>query len=90
MIKIIDKKSSGKTSRLLLLAKENKGIIVCSNPQAMRYKAKQYGFEDIQVISYEDFIKFNYPEYTYYIDEIDKLLWTICPTSAGYTISLED
>ena len=39
MYRIIDKRSSGKTSRLMLLAKENNGIIVCRNPKAMEEKA---------------------------------------------------
>lgn len=39
MYRIIDKKCSGKTSRLLLLAKENNGIVVCKDPQKMRDKA---------------------------------------------------
>lgn len=35
MYRIIDGRASGKTSRLLLLAKENNGIVVCANPSAM-------------------------------------------------------
>ena len=32
MYKIIDKRGTGKTLRLMLLAKENNGIVVCSSP----------------------------------------------------------
>ena len=35
MYRIIDNRSSGKTSRLMLLAKENNAAIACSNPSAM-------------------------------------------------------
>jgi len=39
MIRIIDEQGSGKTSRLMLVAKEQDAIFVCSNPKAMEYKA---------------------------------------------------
>ena len=39
MIRIIDERGSGKTSRLMLLAKENNATFVCSNPSAMKVKA---------------------------------------------------
>jgi hypothetical protein len=32
MYRIIDGRGTGKTSRLMLLAKENNGVIVCANP----------------------------------------------------------
>ena len=35
MYRIIDNRGTGKTSRLLLLAKENNGIIVCKRPDIM-------------------------------------------------------
>ena len=43
MFRIIDSRSSGKTSRLMLLAKETNSAIACSNPSAMRQKAYSYG-----------------------------------------------
>ena len=43
MYRIIDNRSSGKTSRLMLLAKETGSIIACMNPSAMRQKAYAYG-----------------------------------------------
>ena len=51
MYKIIDERSSGKTSRLMLLAKENNGVIVCHAPQAMQEKAYGYGITGIDFIS---------------------------------------
>ena len=41
MYRIIDKRGTGKTSRLMLLAKEENAIIACSNPDAMRIKAER-------------------------------------------------
>mgnify|MGYP003464479803 CR=1 FL=1 len=43
MYRIIDERGSGKTSRLMLLAKETGGVIVCSNPKGMAEKARAYG-----------------------------------------------
>ena len=39
MFRIIDGRSSGKTGRLMLLAKEKNAAIACSNPSALRSKA---------------------------------------------------
>ena len=57
MYRIIDGRGTGKTSRLLLLAKENNGIVVCAYPEWMREKAYAYGLTGIDFISYTDFIK---------------------------------
>ena len=43
MNRIVDRRCTGKTSRLMLLAKENNGIIVCQNPTALREKANSLG-----------------------------------------------
>jgi len=39
LYQIIDKRGSGKTGRLMLLAQERDGYLVCSNPEAMMVKA---------------------------------------------------
>lgn len=57
MYRIIDGRGTGKTSRLLLLAKENDGIVVCAWPNAMREKSHRYGITGVEFMSYEDFIK---------------------------------
>lgn len=56
MYRIIDKRGTGKTSRLILLAKEKNAIIACSNPDAMRIKSEGYGIIGIDFISYYDYI----------------------------------
>lgn len=86
MYRIIDKKCSGKTSRLLLLAKENNGIVVCKDPQKMRDKAYGYGITGINFISYKEFFH-NHPTQPCYIDEIDLFLNSINMNVDGYTIS---
>jgi hypothetical protein len=90
MYRIIDNRATGKTSRLMLLAKENDGIIVCKDPKAMRDKAYRYGIVGIDFISYSEFEfthRFNKPVF---IDEIDLLLAQKNREIQGYTISNED
>ena len=56
MYRIIDKRGTGKTSRLMLLAKEENAIIACSNPNAMKIKAEGYGIIGLNFISYYDYV----------------------------------
>lgn len=91
MYKIIDERSSGKTSRLMLLAKENNGIIVCRAPQAMQEKAYGYGITGIDFISYEKYLYTDDYDLSkpIYIDEIEQFLQIIDDAIEGYTLSLE-
>ena len=78
----------------MLLAKENNATFVCIDPRAMRYKAKAYGIEGINFISYGDFIN-HYREYQhqkYVIDEIERFIhdaYFYGNELIGYTLSLE-
>ena len=76
MIRIIDEPSSGKTSRLMLLAKENNATFVCGNPNAMKVKAQAYGLADINFISYHDFVT-TYDEGNFVIDELELFVKSI-------------
>lgn len=90
MNRIIDGRSTGKTSRLMLLAKENNGIIVCQNPTALREKAYAYGIVGVDYMSYADFIEFIITTRTHgpiYIDELDKFLYCLSNNIQGYSIS---
>ena len=90
MYRIIDNRATGKTSRLMLLAKENDGIIVCKDPRAMQEKAYRYGITGIDFISYSAF-DFNYRyNKPVFIDEIDMLLQHKNREIQGYTLSNED
>ena len=89
MYRIIDGRGTGKTSRLLLLAKENDGIVVCKDPNIMRDKAYRYGITGINFISYREFFH-SHPNKPCYIDEIDLFLKSINLNVDGYTISNED
>lgn len=86
MYRIIDKSGTGKTSKLMLLAKENNADFVCSNPHAMEYKAKKYGIEGINFISYKDFA--DYGSEKYIIDELDTyLIQSLGNGLIGYSIT---
>ena len=63
MYRIIDNRGSGKTSRLMLLAKETNSIIACVNPYAMREKAHAYGITGLTFISYEELLTQSWTDY---------------------------
>lgn len=87
MIKIIDKRSSGKTSRLMLLAKENDGILVCKDPAKMRDKAYDYGLVGVIFMSYEDFDFNYYFDCPVYIDNVDEFFAYKNKDIQGFTLS---
>ena len=91
MYRIIDNRSTGKTSRLLLLAKENNGIIVCFDPNRTRQKALGYGITGIDFLSYEEYAYTdNYDRNKpIYIDDLDLFLKKFDYSINGYTISKE-
>ena len=97
MYRIIESRGTGKTSRLMLLAKENNGTIVCSNPKAMEQKAHAYGIVGINFISYSDFLDSKGMDFgKYYIDELEMFsnyaaaLYAGHGKFDGYTLSNED
>ena len=97
MKKIIDRRGTGKSSRLFLLAKENKGVIVCQSPTLMREKAYRYGITGLDFINYEEYFVWNPPEIgelvvnrPIYIDDLSSFLKHMDNTIAGYTESEED
>ena len=91
MYRIIDKQGTGKTSRLMLLAKENNGIMVCLNPTKAREKAHAYGMTGINFMSYVDYIVNDKAiDAPVYIDDIECFLSCLtCNTLSGYTLSEE-
>ena len=96
MYRIIEGRGTGKTSRLMLLAKENNAIFVCENPRAMEYKAQKYGIEGIRFISYAHFFNHYqecaYRNQKYVIDEIEVFIQQALfyhSELAGYTLTLE-
>ncbi len=94
MYRIIDSRSSGKTSRLMLLAKETNSVIACSNPYAMREKALGYGITGLTIVSYEDILNKDNDSLRgrkVMIDEIESFVQHQLFTKlTGYTLSNED
>lgn len=91
MYRIIDTRASGKTSRLMLLAKETGAKIACANPSAMRQKAYAYGITGIEFISYKDLFENGYEDYNVMIDEMEVFVSLfINGKLTGYTLSNED
>lgn len=91
MIRIIDERGSGKTKKLMQTAYDNHATFVCANPVAMEVKAKAYGFDGIDFISYHDFVT-TYNENNYVIDEVEGLLKTVMGHNQliGYTLTVGD
>lgn len=97
MYRIIDGRGTGKTSRLMLLAKANDAIFVCSNPKAMEQKAHAYGVTGITFMSYTDFIlttrgrtcKFIIDELEYFAFVAGRVVGTD-NECIGYTLSEDD
>lgn len=93
MIKIIDKPGTGKTSRLLLLAKENNGVVVCDNPAAMREKAYAYGLTGIDFLTYESYAYENNEEFDgrpIFIDDLELFLRNFDFDIKGFTLTEGD
>lgn len=90
--RIIDSRGSGKTSRLMLLAKETGSKIACGNPSAMRQKAYAYGFTGIEFIPYSHLLDGSVdPEDKVMIDELEAFVREYMDgTLTGYTLSSED
>ena len=90
MYRIIDGRSSGKTSRLMLLAKETKSAIACSNPSAMRQKAYAYGITGIDFISYSDLFTGGWND-NVLIDEMEEFVKQYVDANImGYSLTNED
>ena len=90
MYQIIDKRGTGKTSRLMLIAKETGATIVCASPAAFYRKAEDYGITGLKFISYDEFLDMRgLLRGPFLIDEVEGLLRTI-NNVWGYTLSLED
>lgn len=91
MIQIIGNRSSGKTSQLMLLAKEKGAIYACFNPYAMREKALAYGLTGINFISFSDLFTGEYIDQPVVIDEIELLVHDyIDGNLIGYTLTKDD
>ena len=92
MDKIIGGKGTGKTRRLLEIAKDNNGIVVCENVEEMTKRAHRLGIPGIYFIDYKDYIcgLVKNSEKPVYIANINKFLKVFKNNIAGYSLSLEE
>ena len=93
MIKIVDKRCTGKTTKLLQCAHENGYILVVPNFRALACTvelARKLGYGDVEIITASMFMKNGYSDRDkkYLIDELDWFLDTI--DVAGYSNSTEE
>ena len=91
MIRVIDERGSGKTSKLMQIAKDNNAMFVCSNPLAMEVKARAYGIPDVKFISYHDFVT-SYEPGNVVIDEAEEFVKSIMGDNQliGYSLTIGD
>lgn len=54
MISIIGPRGSGKTIKLFEEARKNKGMILTTNSRALRIKAKELGYDDLEINGFGD------------------------------------
>lgn len=91
MVRIIGNRATGKTSQLMLLAKEKNAVYACENPYAMREKALAYGIIGITFISYSDLFTGEYEDASVVIDELEVLVKNyIGGTLIGYSLTQGD
>ena len=91
MKQIFDDRASGKTSRLILLAKEAGGIVVCRHPAAMKEKAIGYGITGVDFVSYQDYLDFIVSnEKPVFIDELSCFWKYFDPNFIGYSETKEE
>lgn len=90
MLKILGGRGNGKTKELMrIISEQPNAAYVCSNPDAAKYKAKQYGY-NIPCISYYDLLEHNEDNYKeYYVDELQELLSCISPKIQGYVETID-
>jgi len=88
MEKIIAERGTGKTAKLINLAVENNGIIVCSNPAHVINKGYDMGVTNLNVLSYVQYsIEKSSISQPVYIDDIDAFFAEFDSNIAGYSVS---
>ena len=54
MLTIINNRGTGKAQQLLTAAREKNAIILTQDKRAFKVKAHSYGYDDIEILDYED------------------------------------
>ena len=59
---IIRNRDSGKAAELLAYARGHGAAVVTQNKRAFKVKASSFGYDDVEILDYEDLIHDNYDE----------------------------
>lgn len=86
MFIVSGEKGSGKTRTLLEKAYAEGGVVVCTNPDAMRNRARGYGLIGLDTIAYGETSAAGKPVY---IHDINKFIEYYMPNAAGYTLCID-
>ena len=96
MYRVVDKRDTKKTFRLMVDAKNNDSVFVCVNPSAMTRKSEEYGIYGLKIMNYHDFyeklVNKSLDIDKFCIDELENFVKYISGKSkmTGYTLSIED
>ena len=74
MYTVIRDRDSGKAHQLLELARKENAFIITEDKRAFKVKAHGYGFDDVEIVDYEDLSQNNYPNKPALIHNVEKLL----------------
>ena len=92
---VVGGRSSGKTRKIMELAKEKNAIVICKNPAAMERKAaaygifglKFYGYDEMTTLFHEDML----PEDDFVVDEVSEFLsYFFAAKCVGFTQTEDD
>ena len=91
MYRILDKRGSGKTMRLMEVAHDEGATIVCAYPNNFRQKAQYYGYNNLDFIDYYTYLHGTgiNNKTKYLIDEPEFLVRELPGTVIGYCQTIE-
>ena len=80
-------RGSGKTYALLKLANEDNGLVLTFNKRALQVKAKDYGFQDVEIIDWNDLLYGNSSSKPLYIDNAEYVLSELFESDYGLKLT---
>ena len=89
MFRFFGSRGCGKTRMLLEEANKVGGVIICSNPEAMRIKARSWGYDNVDFMSYTAAKTEPIPKDSF-IDEYERFLLAIQGQLKGYTHTIDE
>lgn len=95
MYRVMGGRGTGKTRKLMEIAKKEGAIFVCSNPYSMEQKAKNYGIIGLTFMGYSEFLKRTLgvkEQVKYVVDELEIFIphtMNTYNTLVGYSLSEE-